>query len=70
LQRILSPGQADQTINKSRFIAAAEYCADERAVMALLRRLATTHAHANHLAFAYKIKGQDGILQINGVGLD
>jgi uncharacterized YigZ family protein len=63
LQRILSPGQADQTINKSRFIAAAEHCADERAVMALLRRLATAHVHANHLVFAFKIKTPDGILQ-------
>jgi uncharacterized YigZ family protein len=63
LQRILSPGQADQTITKSRFIAAAEYCADERAVMLMLRRLASHHSHANHLAFAYKIRSEEGILQ-------
>lgn len=63
MQRILSPGQADQTINKSRFIAAAEYCPDERAVMLMLRRLATHHSHAHHLAFAYKIRSPEGILQ-------
>lgn len=63
LQRILSPGQADQTINKSRFIAVAEYCADERAVGLMLRRLASQHSHAHHLAFAYKIKNPEGILQ-------
>lgn len=63
MQRILQPGQADQTINKSRFIAAAEYCADERAVALMLRRLAGQHAHAHHLAFAYKLRGAEGILQ-------
>lgn len=63
MQRILQPGQADQTINKSRFIAAAEYCADERAVAVMLRRLAGQHSHAHHLAFAYKIRGEEGILQ-------
>ena len=34
MQRIIRPGQAEQTINKSRFIAVAEYCDSERAVMA------------------------------------
>lgn len=63
MQRIIQPGQADQTINKSRFIAAAEYCADERAVALMLRRLAGEHPHATHLAFAYKIRGAEGILQ-------
>lgn len=63
MQRILSPGQADQTINKSRFVAAAEYCDSERAAAMMLRRLASQHPHAHHLAFAYKIRGPEGILQ-------
>ncbi|MDR2875439.1 MAG: IMPACT family protein [Methylobacillus sp.] len=62
-QRILSPGNADQTITKSRFIAAAEYCDSERAVALMLRRLAAQHPHASHLAFACKIRGAEGILQ-------
>jgi len=60
LQRIVSPGQAEQTINKSRFVAVAEYCADERAVAVLLRRLAAAHSHAHHLAFAYRVQNPEG----------
>lgn len=60
MQRIASPGHADQTINKSRFVAVAEYCADERAVAVLLRRLAGEHPHAHHLAFAYRVGNPDG----------
>lgn len=51
---------ADQTINKSRFIAVAEHCANERDVMALLQRLAAEHAHASHLVFAYNIQNPQG----------
>ncbi|HQR50690.1 MAG TPA: YigZ family protein, partial [Methylophilaceae bacterium] len=60
MQVISHPGFADQTINKSRFIAVADYCADERAVMELLRGLAHEHAHANHLVFAYKVQNPGG----------
>jgi uncharacterized YigZ family protein len=63
MQRILNQGQAEQTINKSRFIAIADYCADERAVMTMLRRMATEHAHAHHLAFAFRVKTPQGIVQ-------
>lgn len=60
VQRISEPGQAEQTINKSRFVAAAEYCADERAVAMLLRHLASEHSHAHHLAFAYRVQNPEG----------
>jgi len=60
MQRIAEPGLAEQTVNKSRFVAAAEYCQDERAVALMLRRLASEHAHAHHLAFAYRVKNPDG----------
>jgi uncharacterized YigZ family protein len=64
LQRISHPGFAEQTITKSRFIAAAEYCADERAVRSLLRRLASEHPHAHHLVFAYQLQNpQGGVMQ-------
>jgi uncharacterized YigZ family protein len=60
VQRIAQPGQAEQTITKSRFVGVAEHCADERAVAALLRRLASEHAHAHHLAFAYRVRHPQG----------
>ena len=63
MQSIARSGQAEQTINKSRFVAVAEYCADERAVALFLRRLAGEHAHAHHLAFAFQLKTAGGIVQ-------
>jgi uncharacterized YigZ family protein len=63
MQRITHPGQAEQTINKSRFIAVAEYCADERAVGLCLRRLASAHQSAHHLAYAFRIKTEQGVVQ-------
>lgn len=63
MQRILQPGQAEQTINKSRFVAVAEYCCNERAVVLLLRRLASEHSHAHHLAFAFRVRGEHGLVQ-------
>ena len=63
MQRIFQPGQAEQTINKSRFIAFAEYCADERAVAECLWRIASAHQSASHLAYAYRLKTEDGIVQ-------
>jgi uncharacterized YigZ family protein len=60
LFHIIKIGVADQTINKSRFVAVAEHCITEREVMALLQRLATEHNHAHHLVFAYKIQNPQG----------
>jgi uncharacterized YigZ family protein len=63
MQRILQAGQADQTINKSRFIALADYCADERAIGMMLRKLASEHPHAHHLAYAFRVKTPQGLVQ-------
>lgn len=63
MQIIVQPGQAEQTINKSRFFAIAEYCADERAVGMSLRRLAAAHQSAHHLAYAFRLKTPQGIVQ-------
>ncbi|ABE49935.1 IMPACT family protein [Methylobacillus flagellatus] len=63
MQIIVQPGQAEQTINKSRFVAIAEYCADERAVSMALRRLAAAHQSAHHLAYAFRLKTPQGIVQ-------
>lgn len=63
MQSLAKPGQAEQTLNKSRFIAVAEYCADEHAVRLCLHRLATAHSSAHHLAFAFRLKTAQGMVQ-------
>lgn len=63
MQSLARPGQAEQTINKSRFIAVAESCADEREVSLCLRRLAGAHHGAHHLAFAFRLNTGQGIVQ-------
>jgi uncharacterized YigZ family protein len=60
MYHISKSGSADQTINKSRFVAVAEHCITEREVMVLLRGLATEHVRAHHLVFAYKIQNPQG----------
>ena len=59
---IAKSGFAEQTINKSRFYAAAYYCETEREVGAFLRSLAAQHQSAHHLAWAFRIKTIDGII--------
>ena len=59
---ILEAGFAEQTINKSRFIAAALPCADEREIGAALRAFAAQHPTAHHLAYGFRIKTTDGII--------
>ncbi len=61
--KIIKPGQAEFTVNKSRFIAIAEYCADERTVGNCLRKLASQHQSAHHLAYAFRLKTDQGIVQ-------
>jgi uncharacterized YigZ family protein len=63
LLKIIKPGQAEFTVNKSRFVAIAEYCADERAVGNCLRKLANQHQSAHHLAYAFRLKTDQGIVQ-------
>lgn len=55
-------GQADQTINKSRFIARAKRCEDERELALFLRQFASEHQTAGHLAYAFRLKTADGIV--------
>lgn len=63
MQAILQTGFAEQTINKSRFIAMAVQCATEREVGAALRVFAAQHQSAHHLAYAFRIKTEQGIVQ-------
>ena len=55
-------GFAEQTINKSRFIAMALTCADEREVGQALRALAAQHQSAHHLAYGFRLKTEQGIV--------
>ena len=56
-------GAAEQTINKSRFYAHAAQCESEQHVGAFLRAIAAQHASAHHLAYAFRIKTTEGIIQ-------
>ena len=62
MQQILSSGFAEQTIQKSRFIARAAYADNEQSVAAILHQLATDYPNASHLAYAYRIQTPDGII--------
>ena len=62
MQQILSSGFAEQTIQKSRFIARATYADSEQSVAAMLRQLASDYPNASHLAYAYRIQTPDGII--------
>ncbi|MDD2932339.1 MAG: YigZ family protein [Methylotenera sp.] len=59
---IARAGFAEQTITKSRFIAMAVPCADEREVGAALRAFAAQHQTAHHLAYAFRLKTEAGIV--------
>jgi uncharacterized YigZ family protein len=56
-------GFAEQTITKSRFVASVSYAGDEHEVGKALRQLASEHANAHHLAYAFRIKTPQGIVQ-------
>lgn len=60
---IVQAGFAEQTITKSRFIAMAMHCANEREVGAALRAFAAQHQNAHHLAYAFRLKTDQGIVQ-------
>jgi len=62
LLTILQAGFAEQTITKSRFIAMAMPCQNEWEVGAALRAFATQHQSAHHLAYAFRIKTEQGIV--------
>lgn len=55
-------GQADQTINKSRFLAYTHRCDSEKAVAEFLRAIAAQHQNASHLAYAYRVKTPEGVV--------
>jgi uncharacterized YigZ family protein len=62
LNTIEKAGAALQTINKSRFYAHVAHCECEQQVGAFLRAIATQHASAHHLAYAFRIKTPEGLI--------
>jgi uncharacterized YigZ family protein len=61
-QVILIPAQAEYDIKKSQFVGAIIPCHNEREALQQLRTLATQHPNANHLAFAWRIRQEDGFI--------
>ncbi len=59
---ITQAGFAEQTINKSRFIAMALACVGEREVGQALRAFASKHPTAHHLAYGFRLKTEQGII--------
>lgn len=62
MQTIVEPGAAEQTINKSRFLAWVANCQSEQEVSAFLRAIASKNQNAHHLAYAYRLKTANGIV--------
>ena len=54
--------QAEYEIKKSLFIGAILPCMNEREALQGLRVLASQHPNANHLAFAWRIRQEDGFI--------
>lgn len=52
----------EELIKKSRFIGAIFPCENEAAVLQALKTLHSTHPHANHIAFAYRLKTDNGMV--------
>lgn len=52
----------EEIIKKSRFIGVIYPCASEQDVWRQLKTLQAEHSHANHIAFAYRIKTNEGII--------
>ncbi|WP_363331483.1 YigZ family protein [Methylobacter sp.] len=52
----------EEIIKKSRFISVIYPCTSEQAVWRQLKTVQAEHPHANHIAFAYRIKTNEGII--------
>ncbi|MFW5450451.1 MAG: IMPACT family protein [Methylophagaceae bacterium] len=59
---IVSPAQAEYEIKKSQFIGMVMPCANEQQALQQLRQLANQHSNANHLAFAWRIRQDNGFI--------
>ncbi|TRW90776.1 IMPACT family protein [Candidatus Methylobacter oryzae] len=52
----------EDIIKKSRFIGIIFPCLNDQDVFRQLKALQAEHPHANHIAFAYRIKTNDGVI--------
>ncbi|MGR9106524.1 MAG: IMPACT family protein [Gammaproteobacteria bacterium] len=59
---VRTPSSAEEIIKKSRFIGYLIPCSSTRDVHSALNRLAAEHLHATHIAFAFRIKTESGIV--------
>jgi uncharacterized YigZ family protein len=62
LQTIHSATLAEFEIKKSRFIGAIYRCPTQQQAVQHLNKLAREHPNANHLAFAWRIRQEDGFI--------
>ena len=59
---VTQTNQVEYEIKKSYFIGVIMPCENEREALQQLRTLASKHASANHLAFAWRIRQEDGFI--------
>lgn len=59
---VSNTSEIEYEIKKSRFIGVIMPCQSEREAMHKLGELARKHPHANHLAFAWRIRQPDGFI--------
>ncbi|MCX4186835.1 YigZ family protein [Methylophaga sp. OBS4] len=59
---VASSTQIDYEIKKSRFIGVIMPCSSEDEALRKLGQLARQHPHANHLAFAWRIRQPEGFI--------
>ncbi len=54
----------EELVKKSRFIGVIASCESEQDVLHKLKALQVQHPHANHIAFAYRLKIDSNIILI------
>lgn len=59
---VVQPTTAEYEIKKSRFIGMISPAINENEAIRHLQNLAAQHPHANHLAFAWRIRQADGFI--------
>ncbi|PCJ32056.1 MAG: YigZ family protein [Gammaproteobacteria bacterium] len=59
---VTAPYLAEYDIKKSHFIGAIFPCTTEREALTMLQKMAAEHPNANHLAFAWRLRQQDGFI--------
>ena len=58
---VSAPHSIEDLIKKSRFIGVITPCQTEHDALQAISQLHTEHAHATHIAFAYRIQSSEGI---------